>query len=89
MSRDETTWPQAPSSLEILRESVSLLKESRSLVASALETQQDSRTKLVQVLQLLEQVEQALKHGIAREIAPLKERLDSLEGRVDALERVA
>ena len=82
MSTEQPTRPDGPNALEVLRESVKLLGEAHSMIAQALETQQESRNRLVECTKLIEQVQELLEHGIARELKPISDRVDKLEAQM-------
>lgn len=75
MSNEQPTRPDGPNALDVLRESIKLLGQANS--------------NLVACMKLLEEAQELITHGIERAIAPLSERLDNVEERVEALEKVA
>lgn len=83
---EQPTRPDGPNALEVLREAIKLLEQCKTQAALAAEQTRTFQSGNIELLRMLEETQDLVRHGIARALAPFDERLMALEARVSALE---
>ena len=89
MSQEQPTRPDGPNALEVLREAIKLLDECKTQVARSAEQTASYQNGNLALLRMLEETQELIRHGIARALGPVEDRVTRLESRVEALEKVA